>query len=149
MAQLGAEGDVRACPAGCGAAIADRAIVCNVCGWEAPHRPAGDTREAEERRQENERAVAAAKAEPGSTTGDLTEQQWYAVCKFFPGVARRARRKALQVGPRNPLDAQVKLGPMFGGRRIIDAEELAEREAIQHAEAEIANRQPFRIGEAS
>jgi hypothetical protein len=51
------------------------------------------------------------------SSADLSELQWYLVCRFFPEVARRAsavsHRPLADVGEHNPLHA-VRPGPLFG-----------------------------------
>ena len=71
------------------------------------------------------------------TSHSLTELQWYAVCKFFPSVARRASRAFVQPHPEHQLDALATLGPMMRGvaltqRPRFDRESDEERYAIQH-----------------
>lgn len=65
---------------------------------------------------------------------DLTHQQWYNVCKFWPTIAGRCRRRRLAVGPDHPLDRTATAGPMLKrllGSPRADPEAAAEREAIQ------------------
>lgn len=61
---------------------------------------------------------------------ELTDRQWYAVCKFFPAIAARSHaltgRRLADVGPHNPLDSVVCNGPF-----LALAEAAAERAAIQ------------------
>jgi uncharacterized Zn finger protein (UPF0148 family) len=64
----------------------------------------------------------------GPTTDELTEQQWYNVCRFYPLVARRSRREFADVGPHNPLDATAQSGTMFKGVNVFDARALPPRE---------------------
>jgi hypothetical protein len=52
----------------------------------------------------------------GPRSHDLTEQQWFNVCRFWPSVARRCSRPFADVGPHNPLWATSQLGPLT--RRI-------------------------------
>lgn len=121
----------------CTNVLADNAIVCNLCGWEAPKRARGEGQADRERRERNRKAMQASLDMPGPASHSLTEKQWYAVCKFFPNAARHAKRKFADVGPHNPLDSKVKLNPMFVRKTVLDIDELAEREAIQNAEREL------------
>lgn len=70
------------------------------------------------------------------TSADLTEQQWYNVCKFWPNVAAHCDRPRPVVAPTHPLDAAARLGPL--ARRMAevmrscgDASADDERAAIQ------------------
>lgn len=45
---------------------------------------------------------------PGSI--DLSEQAWYNVCRFYPSIARRARRPMVKVGPEHPLHKTSRAG---------------------------------------
>lgn len=105
---------------------------CGSCGFG---RSRTNSPASEDRRRFNEQALAASRARPGPTSLDLTEKQWYAVCKFWPGVAKRASdhcgRRLADVGPHNPLDSQVKRGAIFT-KPVFDFEAAAERDAIQN-----------------
>jgi hypothetical protein len=86
----------------------------------------------------------AARAKEGYLVGvptsfDLTEQQWYNVCKFWPNVAAHCKRPGPAVGPDHPLDATSSLGPLMRHRRVKrrsdDPDAIEERAAIQAADA--------------
>jgi len=47
------------------------------------------------------------------TSQDLSDQQWYNVCKHYPNVARRTARPLVQVGPDQPLDKTSSAGPLI------------------------------------
>jgi hypothetical protein len=65
----------------------------------------------------------------GHKVSDLTDEQWYNVCKFWPSVAARSGRKIADVGVHNPLDASAARGPLL--RRINRALPVVEREPGQ------------------
>ena len=73
----------------------------------------------------------------GPTCHNLTDQQWYNVCKFWPFVAVHCSRLRPQVGPENALDATAEEGPLFRGVRRKSApvqlsiEDQDERLALQ------------------
>ncbi|MGH7605431.1 MAG: hypothetical protein ACRENK_15725 [Gemmatimonadaceae bacterium] len=76
------------------------------------------------------------------TSLDLTEQQWYNCCKFWPFVAAHCKRPRPNVGPDHPLDATAAMGPMLRGRAALvaprrgdDPDALEERAAIQNEPA--------------
>ncbi len=50
----------------------------------------------------------------------LNERDWYVVCKYYPHLAKRSRRKPADVGPHNPLDRKVRMLPVRNG--LIDSE---------------------------
>lgn len=67
---------------------------------------------------------------------DLTSQQWYNVCRFWPSVARRCSRPMEKVGPDHPLHATSNLGPLtraMMARQVpgIDPDGEAERRRIE------------------
>ena len=51
-------------------------------------------------------------AESGPTSADLTDQQWFNVCKFFPKVAARCQRPMADLSPDNPMH-KVRPGPLL------------------------------------
>lgn len=111
--------------------------VCGSCGYGASAKKKSANYNNEEA-ERNAVLVAAARDRylaTGPTSNDLTDQQWYNVCKFFPGVAEHCKRPRPEVGPDHPLDATARLGPMMrGGRRMLPAVQTEaddERTAIQ------------------
>lgn len=123
------------CPK-CGARV--DGLICHACGERDAGTEAFATPGEKKLSEYGERAAATRRAFEAAkpTANDLTDKQWYAVCKFFPNVAERCRRPRPIVGPDNPLDS-VRLGPLFRGlrapalRRPIDPAEVEERIAIE------------------
>ncbi len=116
------------CPA-CTEILAENASRCD-CGYRVPKATA-----AQERSERNEQLVVRARQHymaTALTSYDLTPQQWYNVCRFFPVVAEHCKRTRPQVGPDNPLHATSRMGFFARARTIIpmDREGEAEREAI-------------------
>lgn len=73
-----------------------------------------------------------------ATSADLTEQQWYNVCKFWPNVAAHCKRPRPIVGPNHQLDVTSRRGPLTRGvadalphRRGYDPDAIEERLAIE------------------
>lgn len=93
------------------------------CGWRLTAEP-----KAVPRQHRMEPEAKAAYESGGPRSGDLTEQQWYNVCRFWPSVARRCSRTFADVGPHNPLHASSNLGPLM---RRIRPPEVVEREPGQ------------------
>lgn len=56
-------------------------------------------------------------ASNGPTSFDLTDQQWYNVCRFYPAVASRCRRPLPGIGSHNPLHATSQLGLLVSAAR--------------------------------
>lgn len=109
--------------------------VCGSCGYGVKAKKKSANYDPEEAAR-NAELVAAARQryrDTGPTSNDLTDQQWAAVCRFFPGVAEHCKR--IRIGPDDPLWATAKLGPMMrGGRRMLPAVQTEaddERLAIQ------------------
>lgn len=82
-------------------------------------------------RERNDELVASARRHYLASAPELTDQQWYNVCKFWPFVAAHVNRVRPEIGPNHPLDATARQGPVFRRRHLFDAESVAEREAIQ------------------
>ncbi len=106
--------------------------VCGSCGFgrKASAAPAGSTAEGER----NDALVSEARRrcqDDALTSADLTDQQWYNVCKFFPFVAAHCKRSRPEIGPAHPLDRTAHQGPIFKRKRMFDSEAATEREAIQ------------------
>lgn len=103
--------------------------VCGSCGFgkKASLEPSAPDSE----RERNDDLVAMVRRHYLDNAPKLTDQQWYNVCKFWPFVAAHVNRQRPEVGPNHPLDATAREGPIFRGRRLFDAESVAEREAIQ------------------
>lgn len=64
---------------------------------------------------------------------DLTAQQWYNVCRWFPTVAARCSRALPDIGPHNPLHATSEEGPLM---RALRGKSIAGIEPDKKAEAE-------------
>lgn len=116
----------RDCP-DCGEPLGLGAKSCR-CGWSVVKKSSAVNQEEAER---NAALIAWARQhslDTGGKSKDLTEQQWYNVCRFWPSVAKRCSRPFASVGPHNPLHATSRLGPVM---RRFDPEAQAEREAMQ------------------
>jgi hypothetical protein len=67
----------------------------------------------EERLSEKGRAVVELRkrlAEHPPSPHDLSDQQWYNVCKFYPNVAARAGRARFEISDAHPLDRTASAG---------------------------------------
>jgi hypothetical protein len=132
---------MRACPS-CYALNEDAADTCSAC-QSAMLVPA-TTAKGKLLSDAALRAAAVRKRyeEKAPSSADLTAQQWYNVCKFYPTIARKAsahsHRPLAHVGPDNPLDKTATRGPLLRGIRLSpppDPEALSERAAIQSESA--------------
>jgi Double zinc ribbon len=101
-----------ACP-NCSHINADDARFCAEC--QAPMQKSVLAERAPVTLSENAlRALEARKRylESAPSSADLSEQQWYNVCKFYPIVAKHAsefsNRRLAHVGPDNPLDKSAQ-----------------------------------------
>ncbi len=111
--------------------------VCGSCGYGLK----GKRKTAKQDPEAARRAELAVMAkqrylDSAPTSADLTDQQWYNVCKFWPWVAMHCKRERFKVGPDHPLDATSRRGPLLTGqlpvfRRGDDPDALEERAAIQ------------------
>lgn len=113
------------CPQ-CGSVLADNAVICNRCRWNPKPASLSDAGQAS--------LEARHRFTQGwPTSANLTEQQWYNVCKYFPTIAARCRRSRPSVGPEHPLDKKSSQGPFLRHfrRRSVDLEAAEERAAIQ------------------
>jgi hypothetical protein len=104
-----------ACP-NCAYVNADEARFCAEC--QAPMHKTALAERAPVALSENAlRAIEARERYLASapSAADLTAQQWYNVCRFYPTIARKAsefsHRPLAHVGPDNPLDATAQAGP--------------------------------------
>jgi len=100
-------------------------LSCRFCDWVEGKTPVRQTSQIHRMTPEAKTAYEAG----GPTSHDLTPQQWYNVCRFWPSVARRCSRPLAKVGPDNPLHATSRMGPLLKHR--LDPEAEAERLAIQ------------------
>lgn len=114
----------------CGAPV--DGVVCPVCGDGLPAgKVAEPSRAAQCALEARRRFVADV---PSSL--DLTPQQWYNVCKFYPTIAERSNRQLVPVGQNQPLDKMARAGfSIRANVRVRDAEADAERAAIQREAA--------------
>jgi len=115
----------RSCP-DCGDDISVYAKV-HSCGWRAAAKPKDDVPRPKQHRLSPEAQEAYEAGAPRSH--DLTEQQWYNVCRFWPTVAKRCSRPFADVGTHNPLHATSRQGPLM--RKAVIEEAALERAAIQ------------------
>lgn len=100
--------------------LSERAITCPECGTDRPRtgRPRARVETEEDRRIREQIAQLRERlAQGGPSSWDLTEQQWYNVCRFFPHVAARSARPMLKVGPDHPLHATSRMGSLLAGWR--------------------------------
>ena len=81
---------------------------CKACGEGKPGAKA--VKEVRDYADEARRAIPA--GWPNSSI--LTDQQWYNVCRFFPGVAAKCSRPVAAVGPENRLHATSGAGMLRG-----------------------------------
>lgn len=105
-------------------------VSCSGCNWRTGDIvPVELSQFGQVAQQARERYVAGA-----STSADLTDQQWYNVCKHFRFVAVHCKRERPIVGPGHPLDATATVGPLMRGMaratRHSNEDDL-ERAAIQ------------------
>lgn len=104
---------MRNCPT-CRSSLRAPFISCDYCSWTAT----GQRNSVQPGTEEGERSaqlVAEARRhylDSGPIDNDLTEQQWYNVCKFWPFVAVHCKRARPNVGPDHPLDATAREGPL-------------------------------------
>ncbi len=124
------------CPI-CGDPLTTRGV-CGSCGYGRKRKTADTTGHSDG----DHWAVLAAQAKEmylanPPTSFDLTDQQWYNVCKFWPNVAAHCKRPRPVVGPEHPLDATSRQGPLMRytvppvPRRGDDPDALDERAALQ------------------
>jgi len=102
------------CPM-CNEDIQDDLDQCD-CGYRRPKKKVIR----EETRQVREQYL-----EAGPTSWDLTDQQWFNVCKFFPTVAARCKRPPADLSPDNPMH-KVRPGPML--QSMLGRTPVAERQ---------------------
>lgn len=95
------------CPA-CTEVLPDDVMLCD-CGWRKPKSSPAD----EARRRNEELAARTRAALPQFTAADLTDQQWYNVCRFFPAVAEHCKRERPIVGSDHPLHGTSRAGPFM------------------------------------
>lgn len=101
------------CPA-CTEVLAENATYCG-CGWKKPK--ASPAEQQKERVRELASQVREAFERNAPKAADLSEQQWYNVCRFFPFVAEHVNRERPEIGPSNPLHATSRMG-MFARLRV-------------------------------
>ena len=116
---------LKSCPT-CHSTLRAPFIACDYCSWTATGK-SSSSRLDEETAERNAVMVAEARQaaiDSAPASEDLTEQQWYNVCKFWPFVAVHCKRARPIVGPDHPLDATAREGPLTRAlpRRIAAAE---------------------------
>lgn len=113
----------RHCPR-CRTELVPPFLSCEMCPWSQV-RPNGSQRPESPRMDYTAKVAYEA---GGKRSTDLTEQQWYNVCRFWPTVAARCERALPDIGPHNPLHHTSKQGPLM---RRVDVDANSERLAIQ------------------
>jgi hypothetical protein len=146
---------MKTCPTpGCGSQLADKAVACNDCGWEAPKRGnaakerdpsefvtityAGGATVTVSRCCDVDQGLRC--AEPGTlsmSTHASDKTLWYCRKHFPPFRGHVREQSALPLGGFKPLRELVK-------PKLLDPEAALERQAIQgeHASTETDTRAP-------
>jgi hypothetical protein len=109
----------KSCPR-CRTALVAPFLSCEMCPWSSM-KPADTPRRGFIHMDPQEKAEY---ERQGKRSGDLTEQQWYNVCRFWPTVARRCRRPFADVGQHNPLHGTSRIGPLMKSV-YVDEERIA------------------------
>jgi hypothetical protein len=94
------------CPA-CTETLAENATLCD-CGWRRPK--ATPQQERKERQGQLVELARRAYEESAPRVADLSEQQWFNVCRYFPSIAEHCTRPRPVVSPDHPLWKTSRMG---------------------------------------
>ena len=94
--------------------LSKRAVFCPECKTERPRnsQPFNSIRELSDLAKAALQAQESSRQSGHPNSYDLTEQQWFNVCKFFPTVAARCKRPQTDLSPDNPMH-KVRPGPLL------------------------------------
>lgn len=109
------------CPA-CTEVLAENATRCD-CGWK--RQKLSDSDQARARRSELATDVRSSYEINAPKVEDLSDQQWYNVCRFFPSIVEHCKRERPEISADHPLHATSRMS-IFARLRAVMPEPIRE-----------------------